>query len=137
MKVVLHKLHKRDDGSIQIGISFSDNPIKAFNAIYDGEDPKFKSCTVDQELFMQLSDLAHRKYGNCAVYQIELMNIISAFVAGDDSLVLPATLGTTKHCRLKPSKPRVFWNKLLILLYRIGLYRPHFQSATDGNTNVN
>lgn len=126
MRVILHDLQKRDDGSIEIKISFGEDSVKTFMALYE-EVSKCRSCTLDQELFMQLSDLAHRTYGNCVVYQIELTNMISAFVAGDDSLILPATLGTTKYCRLKPSRPRVLWNKLLILLYRIGLYRPRVQ----------
>ena len=33
------------------------------------------------ELFIRLSDLAIRRYCNCAIYQMELMGIIRAFVS--------------------------------------------------------
>src|SRR5262245_61424669 len=102
MNVVLHELSKCEDGSISLRVSVGSDPARTFLATYDSSDPKYKLCSVDQELFMQLSDLAHKRFGNCAVYQMELMGIIAAFVAGEGLPALPATLGTTRFCTLKP-----------------------------------
>lgn len=124
MKVVLHQLLNRDDGAIQLLVSFGDEPARGFLASYDGADPRYKFCSVDEELFMRLSDLAHKWLGNCTVYQMELMGIIAAFTADEPLPVLPATLGTTSFCTLKPGTMRVLWNKLWILLYKMGLYHP-------------
>ncbi len=124
MKVVLHELLKCADGTIQLLVSFGDEPARTFFATYDGADQKYKFCFVDEELFMRLSDLAHHRFGNCTVYQMEVMGIVAAFVTGEYVPVLPATLGTTRHCKLKPGRIRILWNKLWILLYRIGLYHP-------------
>ena len=52
------------------------------------------------------------------------MGIVAAFATGEDVPVLPVTLGTTRYCTLKPGRIRILWNKLWILLYRIGLYHP-------------
>ena len=73
---------------------------------------------------MLLSDVAHERFGNCVVYQMELMGILSAFAIGEDLPKLPATLGTTSFCTLKPGPARILWNKLWILLNRMGLYHP-------------
>jgi hypothetical protein len=124
MKVALHQLSKCDDGAIRLRISFGAQPARTYLAAYDGADPKYKFCSVDQELFMELSNLAHKRYGNCAVYQMELMGIIAAFEKAEGLPALPATLGTTRFCTLKPGAVRIRWNKFWILLYRIGLYRP-------------
>jgi hypothetical protein len=124
MEIVLHKLLKRDDGSIQLLVSFGPNSVRAFMATYDGNDARCKICSVDEELFMRLSDLGLKRFGNCAVYHMELMGIISAFAVGRNVLDLPATLGTTEFCKLKPGIVRVLWNKLWILLTRMGLYHP-------------
>jgi hypothetical protein len=131
MKVVLHELLKRDDGAIQLLVSFGAEAPRAFLAVYDGADPKYRFCSVDQELFMRLSDLAHKRFGNCTVYQWELMGIISAFAAAEQLPVLPATLGTTSFCTLKPGPMRVLWNKMWILLARMGLYHPRVWVHAD------
>lgn len=127
MKVVLHELLNRDDGAIQLLVSFGDEPARAFIASYNGADPKYKFCSVDEELFMRLSDLAHERFGNCAVYQMELMGLVSAIAAGAALPELPAALGTTRFCTLRPGTMRVWWNKLRILLYRMGLYYPMYE----------
>jgi hypothetical protein len=129
MKAVLHELLKRDDGAIQLLVSFGDEPAQVFCATYDGADPKYKFCSVDEELFMRLSNLAHERFGNCAIYQMELMGIIIAFTKSEELPALPATLGTTRFCTLKPGKMRILWNKFWILLYRIGLYHPRISSS--------
>jgi hypothetical protein len=124
MNVVLHELLKRDDGAIQLLVSFGDEPARTFLASYNGADPDYKFCSVEEELFMRLSDLAHERFGNCVVYQMELMSVVSAFAAGAALPELPATLGTTRFSTLKPGTMRVWWNKLWILFYRMGLYHP-------------
>jgi len=124
MKVVLHELLKRDDGAIQLFVSFGDEPAQAFLASYDDSHPKCSLCSVDEELFMRLSDLSHKRFGNCAVYQMELMGIISAFAQDAALPELPATLGTTSFCTLKPGPLRILRNKLWILLCRLGLCHP-------------
>ena len=80
---------------------------------------------------MRLSDLACQRFGNCTVYQMELMGIIAAFATDEDVPVLPATLGTTRFCRLKPGRTRTLWNKVWILLYRVGLYHPRVWTHPD------
>jgi hypothetical protein len=56
MKVVLHKHLKRDDEPIQLLVSFGGEPARAFLASTSGADPKYKFCSVEEELFMRLSD---------------------------------------------------------------------------------
>jgi hypothetical protein len=124
MNVVLHQLLKREDGAIELQISFGDGPVRTFLAAYQGADPKYKFCSVDEELFMRLSELSHERFGNCAVYHMELMNIITAFTNGVELPPLPATLGTTRFCTLKPGRMGILWNKFRILLQRMGLYHP-------------
>src|SRR5262245_28986386 len=124
MNIVLHQLSRLDDGAIQLLVSCGADSPRAFLATYDTVDPKYESCSIDQELFMLLSDLAHARFGNCVVYQMELMGIIVAFAAHQDLPELPATLGTTRFCTMKPGTIRIIWNKLRILLYRMGLYHP-------------
>ncbi len=87
MKVVLHQLLKRDDGAIQLLASLGNEPERTFLASYDGAEQKYKAFCVDQELFMRLSDLGQKRFGNCVVYQMELMGIVAAFANGDE---LPA-----------------------------------------------
>jgi hypothetical protein len=79
---------------------------------------------MDYKLFMLLSELAFERFGNCIVYQMELMGIISAFVRDGTLPELPATLGTTRFCTLKPGTMRIVWNKLWILLRKMGVYHP-------------
>jgi len=135
MTVVLHELSRRDDGAIDLRVSFGAEQAQPFLATYDGADPTIKLCSVDHELFMRLSDLAVERFGNCTVYQMELMGIIAAFARGDAPLVLPASLGTTRFCTLRPGRLRIFWNKLWILLDRVGLYRPRVWVHPDYRKN--
>jgi hypothetical protein len=124
MYVVLHELSRRDDGAIQLLVSCGADHPRIYIAAYDGADPKYKCCSVDEDLFMLLSNLAHERFGNCVVYQMELMGIVSAFEMGEELPKVPVILGTTSFCTLKPGPVRILWNKLWILLYRMGLYHP-------------
>ena len=131
MKVVLHNIERRDDGLVELTVRVGGDPPKQYSASYDGSRENDKFGGTDQELFFALSDLAHRRYGNCAVYQMELMGILGALDRGDDLPKLPVTLGTTSFCTLLPSRMRVVWNKFKIRLYEIGLYRPKVWGHPD------
>lgn len=129
MAVVLHRIRKRDDGIIELSVSVGAELPQDYLASFDGSDPKYKFCSTDETLFMLLSNQAHKRFGNCTVYQIELMGIISAFVTGERIPDLPVELGTTRFCRAKPGPLRIAWNKLWYLFYRMGLYRPRMERA--------
>ncbi|MAJ46225.1 MAG: hypothetical protein CMJ57_02725 [Planctomycetaceae bacterium] len=78
---------------------------------------------------MSLSNIAHSKYAKCTVFQIELMEIIKAFLKQEFDLELPVKLGTTKYCTLKPSLLGIAYNKcryyLTTFLWKIGVNRPN------------
>lgn len=124
MKVVLHKITKCEDGLIDLVVSIGNDPPKTHRTSYDGSNDKYIFASTDEELFMSLSDLAHKRFGNCAVYQMELMGILGAFTGGDETPDLPAEFGTTAFCTLRPGRLRIVWNKLRILLYKTGLLQP-------------
>ncbi|MCA9249270.1 MAG: hypothetical protein KDA42_19245 [Planctomycetales bacterium] len=119
MKVFLHKLAKREDGLVDLTVSFGSDPPKNYRASYDGSDDKYKIGSIDEELFMALSDLAHKHFGHCVVYQMELMEILRALNDGDELPELPAEFGTTEFCTLRPSRLRIAWNKLKTMLYKL------------------
>lgn len=131
MKVVLHDITKREGGLIDLAVSFGNDPPSSYRTSYDGSDDKYKFGGTDEELFMALSDLAHKRFGNCAVYQMELMGILGAFNDGDCLPELPAEFGTTAFCTLRPSRFRIVWNRLKILLYRIKVLRPRIWVHAD------
>jgi hypothetical protein len=113
MRVVLQNITKEpEQGRVRITIQFGDEPPKQFLGSYDGGDEKYKFCTVEQELFMRLSDLATRKYCNCAVYQMELMGIIGAFVSGQQIPPFPIELGMTAFGFKRPSQARILFDRV-------------------------
>jgi hypothetical protein len=59
MNIVLQRLVNRDDGAIELHVSCGGGPVRAFLVTYDEADPKYKYCSVDEELFMQLSERVH------------------------------------------------------------------------------
>ena len=126
MKVILHRIAKRDDGDIDLLVSYGRNEPKAYRVNYVETDRAF-CCGTDDELFFLLSGTAHKRFGNCAVYQMELTGIIRAFGHVDQIPDLPIELGTTSFCTLRPTLPKVWWNKFWILLLRLGLYRPRIE----------
>lgn len=89
-----------------------DEAEKVFLGEYDGSDERCKVATVEEELFMRLSDLAARRYCNCAIYQMELMGIIGAFVEGKGIPPLPIELGTTDFGIKRPSASRIAIGRL-------------------------
>ncbi|MDB4634026.1 hypothetical protein OAG76_01340 [Rubripirellula sp.] len=136
MKPVLHDIAKSEDGCLNVTVSFGDSAPHEYSATYDGSDDKYKYCGVDNELFMLLSDHAYKQFGNCVVYQMELMSIINAFVDEKPLPELPAQLGTTSFCTLKPNAFRVAWNKFIIFLYKMKICRPKLYVNSDPNDAV-
>ena len=113
MRVVLHNMIKEPErGRVRMTIQFGDEPPKQFLGDYDGSDEKYKFSNVEHELFMRLSDLAVKKCCNCAIYQMELMGIIGAFVSGHPIPQFPIELGTTDFGLPRPSGIRIFFNRL-------------------------
>ncbi|MFT5300455.1 MAG: hypothetical protein ACI814_001232 [Mariniblastus sp.] len=113
--------HENDPLIIFVEISIGDSlPIEYQASLIDTGD-RNQSSYVDTELFMQLSDLAHQRFGDCTIYQIELMWILNAFAASDLDLELPARLGTTDYCLRKPTRWRVLLNKLSFWCLRMKL----------------
>ena len=98
-------------------IQFEGEPPKQFLGEYDGSDAKFTSCIVEQELFMRLSNSAAKKYCNCAIYQMELADIIGAFVSGRHVPPFPIELGTTDFGFKRPSRAKVFFARLRMPVY--------------------
>src|SRR5262249_22324884 len=130
---ILHNIRRADDGLIQVTISLESQQPRVFRATFDNSDPRCTVANLEQELFMALSDMAFRRFGNCVVYQHELMKLIGAFCKGTALPQMPVTLGTSSFCTLKPSPGRIAWNKLRIFLRRLGLYRPRIYVArADG-----
>lgn len=76
-------------------MQFGDESPRQFLGECDRSDEKFTFCTVEEELFMRLSDLAARRYCNCAIYQFELMGIIKASLSDEPLPPFPIELGTT------------------------------------------
>jgi hypothetical protein len=95
-----------------MSVQFGDEPAKSYLGDYDGSDPKFAYCNVEQELFMRLSDLAVKRYCNCGIYQMEMMGIIGAFVSGKKIPTFPIELGTTDFEMARPSSARIFFNRM-------------------------
>ena len=124
MDAVLHDIQRSEDGLVQLTVSLGSQRPRIFRAMYDDSDSRCVSASLDQELFMALSDIAFRRFGNCVVYQHELMKLIGAFCSNTSLPQMPVALGTTSLCTLKPSPTRVVRNKFWILLRRLGLYRP-------------
>jgi hypothetical protein len=131
MKMFLHSIARNENGLLNVSVSYGVEPARNYQATFDGSDAEWKLCSIDQELFMTLSNLAYKRFGNCTVYQMELMGIIAAFSRGEPLPTLPAELGTTAFCTLKPSLPRVLWNKFIILLTKMRIYRPRIWVNPD------
>jgi hypothetical protein len=124
LDATLHNIQRADNGLVELTVALGSQPPRVFLAAYDASESGYVYCNFDQELFMALSTMAFRRFGNCAVCQLELTKLIGAFCAGKALPPMPVALGTTPHCTLKPGPLRVLWNKCWILLRRVGLYRP-------------
>ena len=113
MRVFLHSMTPEPEADrVRMSIQFGDEPVKSYLGDYDGSDSKFVWSNVEQELFMHLSDLALKRYCNCAIYQMELMGIIGAFVSGQTLPAFPIELGTTSFGMSRPSSVRIFFDRM-------------------------
>ena len=82
MRVFLTAIEREPEpGRVRLRVRVGDEAERVFFADYDGADETYKHCSVENELFMRLSELATKRYCNCVIYQMELMGIIGAFVA--------------------------------------------------------
>ena len=140
MNVVLHNLERQPDDPRMffVAVSFGDAPPARYQASYDDSDSLGRFCNVEPDLFMELSNLAHKRFGDCTIYQMELLAIISAFASEELDLELPAQLGATKFCWSKPSRLKILRNKLsfryTMVKWRLGIGRPELQiPAKDDN----
>jgi hypothetical protein len=113
MRVVLQSLAgESEKGRVRMTVQFGDESSKQFLGAFDGSDEKVTSCFVEQELFMRLSNLAAERYCNCAIYQLELMGIIKAFLSGERLPSFPIELGTTSFGVRRPTATRIFVDRL-------------------------
>ena len=109
MRVLLETITREPEKSrVRITVRIGDEPAKQFFG--ELHDPD--SCTVEHELFMRLSDLAVKRYCNCAIYQFELMGIIKAFLSDESLPPFPIELGTTTFGMPRPTPAKIFWARL-------------------------
>src|SRR5437870_7952567 len=93
MRVLLQSISREPEkGRVRLSVRVGDEPAKQFlSELHESGN----GCTIEQELFLRLSDLAAKRYCNCAIYQFELMDIIKVFLTGGNLPPLPIELGTT------------------------------------------
>ena len=136
MNVVVFNIERQLDDPLMysVTVSFDDSPPVKYQASYDDSDSRARFCNVEPDLFMELSNLAHKRFGDCTIYQMELMSIIGAFAADDLDLTLPAQLGTTQYCWSKPTHLKILRNKLsywfTMIKWRLGIGRPKLNDVT-------
>jgi hypothetical protein len=113
MRVLLTAIeHEPEPGRVRMHVRFGDEAEKVFLGEYNESDGKYRFASMEEELFMRLSELAAKRYCNCTVYQMELMGIIGAFVEGKDIPPLPIELGTTEFGFKRPSAARIAIDRL-------------------------
>ncbi len=113
MQIFLHRIVREPElNRVRLTVRVGDSPLKDYLADYDNSDPTYKHCNVEQELFMQLSDLAIQRYCNCAIYQMELMGIVGAFISNQSIPDMPIELGTTTFGMKRPSRLKIFVDRL-------------------------
>jgi hypothetical protein len=123
MRVVLQSLTREPEkGRVRMTVQFGDESPKQFLGEYDGSDEKFTFCNVEQELFMRLSDLAAKRYCNCAIYQFELMGIIKALLSDEPLPPFPIELGTTGFGMQRPTATQIFFRRLRRQFYSAWLW---------------
>jgi hypothetical protein len=113
MRVLLQDMIREPErGRVRMTVQFGDEPTKQFLGDFDAGDGKFKTCNVELELFMRLSDLAAKRFCNCAIYQMELMGIISAFLSNKTLPPFPIELGTTDFGLPRPTPTKIFFGRI-------------------------
>ena len=135
MTPTLHNIeHDQDASAVRVNVSFGRAEPSRYLASYDDSDSRTTCCNVEPELFMALSNFAQKRFGDCSIYQMELMAIIGAFTHGELDLELPASLGTPKYCVHKPSVFGAVWNiiagRFTVAMWKIGINRPKPWIAT-------
>jgi hypothetical protein len=95
-----------------LAVRVDSEATRVHQAEYDDSNEGFKSCMVEQELFMRLSNLAHERYCNCAIYQMEMMGTVGAFVQAKPIPEFPIELGTTKFGLRRPGKLKICFDRL-------------------------
>ena len=136
MNVILTNIERQagDPNAYLVAISFGGSPSVNYLASYDASDPHARFCHVEPELFMELSNLAHKRFGDCTVYQMELMSIVRALLADNLNLELPVQLGTTQYCWTKPTLVKTAYNKLrnwfAMARWKLGIGRPEFTGTS-------
>jgi hypothetical protein len=114
MRVFLQNMIREPEvGRVRMTVQFGDEPPKQFLGEFAEEDEKYKVCNVEQELFMRLSDLAVKRFCNCAIYQMELMAIISAFLSDEAVPPFPIELGTTDFGLPRPTRTKIFFGQII------------------------
>ena len=73
-------------------VAIGNERARDYRATYERHGPNMAYGTVEQELFMALSDLAYCQFGNCAVYHNELMKLTGAFCDGKKLPTMPFAL---------------------------------------------
>jgi hypothetical protein len=119
MSVFIESISKTSESRrLLLAVRVDSEATRIYQAEYDDSKEGFKSCTVEQELFMRLSNLAHKRYCNCAIYQMEMMGIVAAFVQAKTIPEFPIELGTTKFGLRRPSKLKICFDRLRSPFYR-------------------
>jgi hypothetical protein len=93
-------------------VQFGDESPRQFLAECDGGDEKYTFCSVEEGLFMRLSDLAVKRYCNCVIYQMELTGIMMALLSGQSLPPFPLELGTTDFGLPRPSAAKIFVDRI-------------------------
>ncbi len=66
MRVLVNKItDEPEKGRVRLFVEFGTEGEKEYLGDFDGADPKYKSFNLEEELFMRLSDLAHKRYCDC------------------------------------------------------------------------
>ena len=121
MNVFVESISRNNDSRrLLLGVRFGSEAVKIYQAEYDdSSQPGFSGCTVDQELFMRLSRLAHERYCNCALYHMEIMGVIGAFVQGKAVPKFPIELGTTSFGFRRPGVLKIWFDRARLPFYRV------------------
>ena len=113
MRIILQQISKGSEaGRYDLAVTFNNEPVKSYAAFYDNSDPRISICNVDHELFFNLSEWSVLRYGNCAIYQMELQGILGAVHKGEPIPPLPIELGTTSFGLKRPGFLQIALNKI-------------------------
>ena len=98
-------------------VQFGSESPQGYRASYEEIPSGGFYCGLDEQLFMHLSNLGVERYCNCAVYQMELTEILRSILNGTFHQEFPIELGTTSYARI-PSRWKVRWNRFRSPIYR-------------------